>query len=534
MFAAKKKVLCLDWDARSLRLVVARVGSGSMELEDAHSHRVPQDIDAGDPQAMGGFIKAKLEQHRLRAKHVVVDVPRERTVINRMTLPPTPAADVAAAVRFQAMRELPFSLESAALDYVVTKQDEKGLTTEVLLAAVMNDTLHRLRDTCLAAGLMPTRIGLRPYANLVAAMRVTDLKGRRVMFIDVGPGATEIDVFDGESLAFARSANVTVPVPVRKSSGGNPEDSRIISLAEIATLEDSGEAIDAAVDELLVEVTRTLQAYRATQADVTIDSVIAAGGTGIEEQLADALYDRLGVPVDLFDPTGPLGVEGGEAVKLRSFAASLGLAWGLSRESLLALDFLNPKQPVSQREVLRQKIRTAGMAAAAVLVLAAGALGSWYYRLARELNQLTTANAKLQSEVDARVAIQIQIDRADDWQIDAVWPDELLAISRAAIEPGKKMLVRSINMRADSNEQKIKLRTVQVTDWQIPTEYIRTLNETTTGDDRRFQAAQGPFQVVASGEFRGKIDIDVEMTHVAKAMADAQKREADRKHGRIR
>ncbi len=531
MFAKKRKVLCLDWDSRSLRLVVARVGGGAMALEDAHSHRLPADIDASDPQAMGAFIKKQLDEHRLRAKQVVVDVPRERTVINRMILPPTPAAEVAAAVRFQAMRELPFSLDSAALDYVVTKQDENGLTTEVLLAAVMNETLHRVRDTCLAAGLMPSRIGLRPYANLVSAQRVSDLKGRRVMLIDVGPGATEIDVFDGESLAFARSANVTVPVPTRGPQS-TPEDSRIISLAEIATIEDGGEAIDAAVDELLVEVTRTLQAYRSTQTDVTIDSVLVAGGTGIEEQLAEALYERLGVPVDLFDPTGPLGVEADDAEKLRSFSASLGLAWGLSREGLLALDFLNPKQPISARAVLERRIRTGAIAAGVLLAIAAGALGGWYYTLARERGALVRANADLQKQLDARRSIQNQIDRADDWLVDAIWPDELLEIARNVPEPGKKALVRAVNMRADDSEQKIKLRNVQVADWQVPLDFVRQLNEVMKGDERRFQAQQLAFSVTPAVEFKGKVDIDVELKDVANRVAKAARDENDRKRGR--
>lgn len=531
MLATKRKVLCLDWDSRSLRLVVARVGGGAMVLEDAHSHRLPQDVDAGDPQAMGAFIRQQLERHRLRAKQVVVDVPRERTVINRMTLPPTPATEVAAAVRFQAMRELPFSLDSAALDYVITKQDEKGLTVEVLLAAVMNETLHRIRDTCLSAGLMPSRIGLRPYANLVAAQRVSDLKGRRVMFIDVGPGATEIDVFDGESLAFARSANVTVPIPTRGPQS-TPEDSRIISLAEIATIEDSGEAIDAAVDELLVEVTRTLQAYRSTQADVTIDSVLVAGGTGIEEQLAEALYERLGVPCDLFDPTGPLGVDAEETEKLRSFSASLGLAWGLSREGLLALDFLNPKQPVSARAVLEQRIRTGAIAAGVLLAIVVGALGGWYYTLARERSALARANGELQKKLDERRQIQHQVDRADDWLVDAIWPDELLEIARNMPEPGKKTLVRSVNMRADDSEQKLKLRSMQVADWQVPLDFVRQLNDVTKGDDRRFQAQQLTFAATSGGEFRGKVDIDVELKEVARRVADAAKREQDRKRNR--
>ena len=131
-----RKVLCLDWDKRSLRIVAARVGKGRTVLEDAHSHRLPNTVDADDPEAMGDFIRSMLRRHRLHHKSVVVDVPRERAVINRLRLPPTPTAEVAAAVRFQAMKELPFPLDTAAVDNVIIGRDESGLATEVLLAAV--------------------------------------------------------------------------------------------------------------------------------------------------------------------------------------------------------------------------------------------------------------------------------------------------------------------------------------------------------------------------------------------------------------
>ena len=105
------RVLCLDWDKRSLRFVSARVARRSVKLDDAHSHRLPPDIDADKPDALGEFIKQTLARHRVGQKRVIVDVPRDQAVINRLRVPPTPDTELAAAVQFQAQRELPFSVE---------------------------------------------------------------------------------------------------------------------------------------------------------------------------------------------------------------------------------------------------------------------------------------------------------------------------------------------------------------------------------------------------------------------------------------
>jgi len=337
-----RKILCLDWDKRALRLVVARVGPGEMELDDAHAHRIPGTVDPEDPQAMGAWIAQTLQRHRIKQNRVIVDVPRDRAVINRLTIPPTPASELAAAVRFQAMRELPFPLEEARIDHVVTQKNEEGLATEVLLAAVRLEALNRVQETCGAAGLTPARIGLRPYANMVSVMHLPAMQDRRVLFVDVGPTMTEIDVMHGGALAFSRAANVSVPF-----HGGDlvTDDSRVSSKAELSELEFAESAESAAVDELLVEITRTLQAYRATDAGAAIEQIVIAGGTGVEHSLVEAADERFDLPATLFDPTVSLGVDEREAVKLRAFAPTLGLAWGLSKEGLLELDFLNPRSP---------------------------------------------------------------------------------------------------------------------------------------------------------------------------------------------
>ena len=522
------KVLCLDWDKRSLRLVVARVGGGKTVLEDAHSHRLPNTVDADDPQAMGDYIRQMMRRHRLHQKNALVDVPREKAVIHRLTLPPTPADEIAAAVRFQAMKELPFSVDSAAIDYVVMERNERGLATEVLLAAVTRDTLDSIRVTCEAAGLTPSRIGLRPYANLVSVQRVHEVSGRRLLFIDVGPGATEIDVIHDDTLAFARSANVNVPLPSNEQ--GHSEDSRTISLADISDLDASDEAIEAAAEELVVEVMRTLQAYRVTEPEGTIDMVLVAGGTGIESHLADALHRRLGYAVEMFDPTTALGVDPVDAAKLRSFSAALGLAWGLSREGQLELDFLNPKRPISARETMQKRVRLIGMAAS-IVVLAVIVGVTWQYRgLVAERDRLRVINDKRWDELKDKYKIYNTIEEAQEWAVEAVWPAELLTVTALAIDPGKKMVVREIDMETISRNPGITLRDMFVTDWQVPTEFVEKVAELKLADAKPYDAAQSTWRELADGtKFKGNTDVRIALTKLKDFREQAGEREKERK-----
>lgn len=513
MLRLSRKVLCLDWDKRSLRLVVARVGKARTVLEDAHSHRLPAGVEVDDPEALGDFIRSMLRRHGLRHRAVVVDVPRERAVINRLRLPPTPAREVAAAVRFQAMKELPFPLDTAAIDYVITDTDEQGLAREVLLAAVTTETLGRVRQTCEAAGLTPARIGLRPYANLISAQVTGGAREQRLLFLDVGPGASEIDVFRGGALGFSRSANVNVPLPA--AGPAPPDDSRTISIAELSDLARGDEAVEAAINELVVETTRTLQAYRATEPDAVLDEIVVAGGTGLETQLAERLHRRLSLPVRLFDPTGPLNVAADEAPKLRSFSAALGLAWGLGREGALALDFLNPKRPVSARETLQRRARVAVLAAVLVLLAIGGVLGRQYAVLSRQLRELQAANGKLLTQAEQAAKTLNRVDEVREWAAEAVWPDELLNVVDHAFEPGarpgEKMALREIVLDTTGRTPGILLAGVYHTEWQVPTDFVNALNNLTVDGERLYEATQETWTRVEGRRYHGLVDIRISL-----------------------
>ncbi len=315
-FSLSRKVLCLDWDSRYLRMVVASgTGRGSIALQDAHAAMIPPSLNPDDPAALGAFIVQKLKRYNLSTRRVALDIPRERAVINALTLPPTPIDELPAAVRFQALKELPFPVDEAVIDFAVTRRESRNVITEVMLVAVRKEVVERVRDTCAAAGLTPVHVGLRPYSNafsVVAAHRPGD---KRILLVDVGPSLTEIDVIRGPSLIFSRSAHVAVP-PI----GGQVmigEDSRVSSKRELDEIAASDDARDEAVDLLGVEIQRTIQAYRATEPSASIDEIVIAGGTGIESQLLSSVAAKFGTQCTLYNPASTLGVADAEAVKLR-------------------------------------------------------------------------------------------------------------------------------------------------------------------------------------------------------------------------
>lgn len=530
MLKLARDVICLDWDKRALRMVRARVAGGVIKLEDAHSHRLPNNVDSDDPQGMGQFIRQMIDRHHWRHRRVVVDVPRERAVINRLSIPPVPDTELSAAIRFQAMKELPFPIDQAVIDYLVTRRDKAKLATEVLLAAVLKDTLQRLQETIAAAGLGIDRVGLRPYANVVSVRKLHGATESGLLLLDVGPSQTEIDIISGESLAFARSVNATAPL--LRGEGG-VEDSRILSLSDLTDLQGADDAIEAAVSELLVEATRTVQAYKAIDPEAALERIVVAGATGLEPQLVAGLAKRFNLPCDLYDPTARLRVDPSRASELRSFSAVLGLAWGVGPEGLLELDFLNPKRPVPAGAALKRRLRIAGVAAGVAVLATIVSVAKVYADLARDVAAKKETVNKLVEERRTQVQRLIRIEEVEtDWATEAIWPDHLWALSETLmdpeIRPDKNMYVEQVTF--DAGSATIALRGLHATDWSVALNYEKELNELGEGT-REYRAALGPWKEItgAINKFKGKADLNIELLKLKRHMDETGKRERDRK-----
>ncbi len=547
-----RKILCLDWDKHALRIVAARGGRRRLHLEDAHSHRIPAEVAADDPERMGRFIAQMLALHRIRTRQVVLDVPRDKAVITTLKLPPTPANELTAAVHFVAGRELSYPVDQAAVDYVVSERNEDGLAVEVLLAAVRQDVLNNLLETCRVAGLSPTNVGLRPYANGISVANLANTIQQQVLLIDVGPAVTEIDVVRGahltadqgagtlgSGLVFSRSASVGVPF-----HGGElvSEDSRISSKAELSQMELIDEAHREVLDELVLEVKRTLQAFRATVGDPHIDQVLVAGGTGIEHALVDAIDRDLSLPADLFDPTARLGVNEHEAPQLRSFSACLGRAWTLAHPDLLELDFLHPKQPVEKHADLKRNLRIAGVAAAMVIVAA----GAWVYNDFRQLrgerSELVEINKQLRADLVNYYELENLIQGKRTWEEASrmgIAIEHLLRLTEWAGDlneppPGgdqykdyQKLLVTDFSFRESTGTVTLKLL---CNDQETAQAFARRIAEYQIEDRQPYEVERlGSWQPATGSildpKFKGQTDLTIKLVDLVAHNAGQKERD---------
>jgi len=375
------------------------------------------------------------------------------------------------------------------------------------VAAVRREVVQQYETTFEVAGLKLDRVGLRPYANTVAVCELLKhALPERVMFIDVRPSLTEIDVIRNGSLTFSRAASVMVPQDPR-GRGDRPRlalardagpteayDTTDFGSGELRKVGDT----ETMIHSLVVEVTRSIEAYRAGDAGATIDHVVIAGDLGVEETLAEAIQKRLAMTTELYNPAASFGWEPDEGAGASAFASTLGLVLGHSYDRSLHFDFLHPKKRVSQAQERLKKVPW--VAAVAVLFVAAGGIAFAKFTepdrktLARIEGSIKELEAK-RSDHKKFLEVMERIREFDAGQ--HVWVDVVFDVL-SALPTNEELVINHLEM--NQSEGRLTLKT-KAKNRDTATTAVRRLEEfRREGKDRpRFKAGIGP-QTEKKGE----------------------------------
>ncbi len=432
MMIADRSMVCIDWDERSLRVLDGQFRRGGMKVRKALHVPLPAETDPRDPVGMGAFLRRTLAEHRIRTRRAIVDVPRQEAVFTSMTLPRGSKEEIAAMVHVQAAKELPFAKDQAVVDFAMSPGAKEGMC-EIWVAAVRTAVVERYRQTVVNAGLKPERIGLRPYAN-VAALLPEPTSTDRVLMVDIGPTMTEINVVAEGRLMYSRAASVSVPpegLTARLTDTDTGAAQPTLAGDTVRLLDEPGPR-PLPLDALLIEVGRTVEAYRMTSPGSTINRVVIAGTGGPDEQVIERFEQRFAAPARVYEVPEIVAWRRSKEMSTAPFSAVVGLALSSLKEAENSFDFLNPKEPEAvERERKRQ--RPMLVATVALFVVAGGVLAYQPFKGRKaEINRIKAVIREVNSDQKARKELFDRMDDVRAWQAkNIVWIDKFKRLAEA-------------------------------------------------------------------------------------------------------
>jgi type IV pilus assembly protein PilM len=310
-----RSLIGLDLGSSAIKAVELKTSGKSSKVAAYGAEPLPPDsiVDGTiiDSDAVVAALKRLFERGRFKATDVAASLSGNAVIVKKISLPVMSDAELAESIYWEAEQYIPFDIQDVNLDYQVTgTSDVSGKAMmDVLLVAAKNEKIADYTGVISQAGRKAVIVDVDSFAlqNAYEANYGTD-PGAVVVLLNAGASSTNVNVVNGDQSVFTRDLSV----------GGNAYTEalyRELSLTfeqadqlkrgtgvDSLAYEDARPVLRAVTENLMLEIQKTFDFFRATAASDRIDRIVVSGGASRAEGFAEMLAERFGAPVEPFDP----------------------------------------------------------------------------------------------------------------------------------------------------------------------------------------------------------------------------------------
>jgi type IV pilus assembly protein PilM len=346
MFRRTKAVVGLDIGSSAVKAVELKPSGKGFRVAAFGSEPVPPDsivdgaiIDAG---AVADAIRRVFEHNKaLKSKDVCASLSGNAVIVKKITLPVMTESELDESIYWEAEQYIPFDIQDVNLDYQIldpgTGPDSRG-SMEVLLVAAKKEKIGDYTGVIAQAGRNAVVVDVDAFALQNAYDVNYGLEaGQVVVLLNAGASAININILQGDQSVFTRDI----------SMGGNAYTEAVQKELDLpfesaeqlkkgvpvdgASFEEAQPVLRAVTENVLLEIQKTFDFFKATAASEQIDRIMLSGGASRVDGFRDMLHERFNAPVEEFDPFRAIAWDtrklGAEAVDHASTAAvAVGLA----------------------------------------------------------------------------------------------------------------------------------------------------------------------------------------------------------------
>jgi type IV pilus assembly protein PilM len=295
-----------------------------------------------DGTAVADAIKRLFENKAFKCKEVAASLSGNAVIVKKISLPVMTEAELSESIYWEAEQYIPFDIQDVNLDYQIldpgTGADSKG-TMEVLLVAAKKEKIADYTGVIAQAGKVPVVVDVDAFALQNAyEMNYGNEPDAVVVLLNAGASAININIISGEQSVFTRDISMggnAYTEAVQKELNLPFETAEAIKKGEAVdgvTFEDVQPVLHAMTENVLLEIQKTFDFFKASATSDRIDRVLLSGGASRVDGFQKALEDRFATVIEPFNPfqkigfdPGKLGVADADSVTTAA-AVAVGLA----------------------------------------------------------------------------------------------------------------------------------------------------------------------------------------------------------------
>jgi type IV pilus assembly protein PilM len=341
-----KSVVGLDIGSSALKAVELKAAGKGFKVIAFATEPIPPDsiVDGAiiDGTAVAEAIRRLFENKAFKSKEVAASLSGNAVIVKKITLPVMTEAELAESIYWEAEQYIPYDIQDVNLDYQIldagTGADAKG-TMEVLLVAAKKEKIADYTGVISQAGRTPVVVDVDAFALQNAYEMNYGLDPLAVVvLLNAGASAININILTGGQSLFTRDISIggnAYTEAVQKELNLPSEAAEQLKKGQPidgASFDEVRPVLHAVTENVLLEIQKTFDFFKATAASDRIDRIYLSGGASRVDGFAAALEERFGSPVELFDPfkkmafePGKLGVADPDAL-VPTAAVAVGLA----------------------------------------------------------------------------------------------------------------------------------------------------------------------------------------------------------------
>jgi type IV pilus assembly protein PilM len=345
MFRKNRSVVGLDIGSSAVKAVELKPAGKGFRVAAFGSEAVPPDaiVDGAiiDGVAVAESIRRVFERNAaFKAKDVCASLSGNAVIVKKITLPVMTESELAESIYWEAEQYIPFDIQDVNLDYQIldpgTGPDSRG-SMDVLLVAAKKEKIGDYTSVIAQAGRTPVIVDVDAFALQNAFEVNYGLEpGGIVVLLNAGASAININILQGDQSVFTRDI----------SMGGNAYTEAVQRELDLdfdaaeqlkkgipvdgATFEDAQPILHAVTENVLLEIQKTFDFFKATASSDQIDRIVLSGGASRVDAFAEMLQERFNAPVEEFNPFRNVAWDAKKLGAAEDHAATAAIAVGLA------------------------------------------------------------------------------------------------------------------------------------------------------------------------------------------------------------
>ncbi len=316
MFRRTRAAVGLDIGSSAIKAIELKPSGKAYRVAAFASEPLPRDaivegaiIDAG---VVADAIRRVFDAAGIKTREVAASLSGNAVIVKKITLPVMTAAELAESIYWEAEQYIPFDIQDVNLDYQITDPgtgpESKG-TMDVLLVAAKKEKIADYTGAISQAGRTPVVVDVDAFAlqNAYEVNHGAD-PNAVVVLLNAGASAININIVRGEFSLFTRDISIggnAYTEAIQKELNlpfAGAEDLKKGAAADGVTYEEARPVLHAVNENVLLEIQKTFDFFKATAASERIDKIVVSGGSSRVEGFCEMLAERFGAAVEPFDP----------------------------------------------------------------------------------------------------------------------------------------------------------------------------------------------------------------------------------------